>query len=193
MNRIALILFRIILILLIWFELLNWVGILHFSLVYTWQWLMIVAIFVWIITEIVLSYKKNINVPLILALISALLLLDAFWDMFHLYSTIRHYDKFLHFFNSGVVTYLIFIVLGDILRNARLGNMLSAIILISIGSLFWTLYEIEEFLEDVLINKRQIRLWDGYDTAWDLLMNVIWCVAVVLILLVVIKDKKRTK
>lgn len=193
MNKIPVILFRVLMSFLVWFELLNWLGILHFSLVYTWQGLLIVAIFAWIAAEIIITHEKNLNKTLLLSLISISVLLDAFWDIFRFYDTIKNYDKFLHFFNSWVITYLVFIVLKDILKNANLGKYLNLAILITFGSFFWTLYEIEEFLEDILINHKQIRLWDGYDTAWDLLSNVSGCIIMALIIFFLIKSKKINK
>lgn len=193
MNKIALLLFRILMVFLVWFELLNWIGILHFSLVYGWFWLIFVAVFADIMVEIIYKNNKIINIPLLLSLVSISVLLDALWDILHLYSIIHNYDKFLHFFNSGVITYLTFIVLKDKLQKTNLGKFFTSVILIAIGSFFWTLYEIEEFLEDVFINHRQIRLWDGYDTAGDLSMNVLWCIIMTLILLLIIKNNNDNK
>ena len=180
---------------LVLFEIFNWFWILHFSLVYTWQWLIIVAVFAWIAAEIILKYSKNfnLNIPLLLSLILVSVCLDAFWDIFHFYANIHNYDKFLHFFNSWVITYLVYAVLKEKLYNSHFGKFFNSVILITIGSFFWTLYEIEEFLEDLLINHRQIRLWDWYDTAWDLTMNVLWCVLATLMIIFLMERHKSKK
>ncbi|MDD5377418.1 MAG: hypothetical protein PHH16_04895 [Candidatus Gracilibacteria bacterium] len=141
-------------------------------------------------TEAIITKNKKVPIPLSLFLVSISVLLDASGDILHFYATIHNYDKFLHFFNSGVITYLIFIVLKDTLEEADIGKFLTSAILITIGSFFGTLYEIEEFLEDVLIHHRQIRLGDGYDTAGDLSMNVLGCIVMTLILWKIMEKKR---
>jgi uncharacterized membrane protein YjdF len=65
--------------------------------------------------------------------------------------------------------------------------------LLSISALFGTLYEIEEFSEDVLVNHRQIRLGDGYDTAGDLSANVAGCAVTTLLLYALLRVSETKK
>jgi hypothetical protein len=53
------------------------------------------------------------------------------------------------------------------------------------------LYEIEEYLEDLLINKKLLRMWNSFDTGWDLSMDMLWWLLVVAILLIIHRNHKK--
>lgn len=62
--------------------------------------------------------------------------LDAFGDIFHLYSNIKQYDNMLHFFNSGLVTYLAFLFFRDMTYRSGLSILSQSLIVVSIGITF---------------------------------------------------------
>ena len=183
--------FRLLMWLLIAFEFLNWVNVLHFTLDFSWHWLLITDLLIWIITEIVIKNKKGINLNLVLPIIALSTYLDVSGDMFHLYSKVHNYDKFLHFWISALIAYVIYETLKDKLYKEHYNKALSSIIIISIASLFWMLYEIEEYLEDLLINKKILRMWDSFDTGLDLLMDLLGGIFIVMILLVLHRKKRK--
>ncbi|EKE29593.1 MAG: hypothetical protein ACD_2C00141G0015 [uncultured bacterium (gcode 4)] len=183
--------FRIFMWGLIIYEFLNWINILDWKLNFSWHGLIITDIAVWLICEAVISYKKGINLIAVLPVVLLSVYLDVFWDMFHLYSKIHNYDKFLHFFISSIVAYVIYEVLKDKLYKDHFWKILSSVIIISITSTFWMLYEIEEYLEDAYINKKLLRMWNSFDTWWDLLTDLLGWVLVVIVLLIIHRKKKK--
>lgn len=172
----SLLFFRVAIGILIVFEFLNEVGIWHVPLDFSWHGLMVTSVLVWLIVEILVHYEPNIRVPWVLPWIVLMLYMDALGDIFHFYSTIHPYDKLLHFTGSAVVTYTVYEFFR---KRLFLSPFLSAIVYISIGSTIGMLYEIEEYLEDLFINKRLLRMGDSYDTGGDLLMNLLGCICIV--------------
>ncbi|MDD2565227.1 MAG: hypothetical protein PHZ26_01300 [Candidatus Gracilibacteria bacterium] len=157
-KKVALYIFRLVVGLPVVFEFLNWVKVLGFSLDFSWYGLVITNFFAWILTEIVIYRKKNINLVIILPLIALSIYLDAFGDIFHFYSRVHNYDKFLHFGVSAIIAYSIYEVLNDILYKKHLGKIFSSVIIISFSSTLGMVYEIEEYSEDYFINHKLLRM-----------------------------------
>lgn len=171
--------FRLLFLSLISFEFLNLIKILNFPLDFSWFGLIITASVVWAAVEILSRLLKNQQrLGTILGLSFLVVFLDALGDVCHFYSHFELYDRFLHFAGGGVIVYLVYILTKDFFESIRL-HLASAV---SLSNLFCVLYEIEEYLEDVFIHHRPLRLGDGPDTADDLLMNLLGALFVAFII-----------
>lgn len=166
---------RFILVGLFIFEFLNLVKILHFSLDFTWLGLMITSGMALIIIESISFFlKKHTGKPvlgLVYFMASISVLADAAGDVFHIYSSYEHTDQILHFLGGGCVAICIFSVVkayndAKIIKLSRFSQIFYPI---CVASFMGTLYEIEEYTEDIFFHTN--RLGDGYDTANDLLLN----------------------
>lgn len=179
--------FRLLFFGLIVFEFLNLVEIFHFPLDFSWFGLMITAISVWLIGELmVVKLKKEKYLATVLGLSFLVVFLDALGDVCFFYFHFGLYDRILHFIAGGVIAYLIFILTKDLFKDVRI----HLIFIIALSNLFGVLYEIEEYLEDVFIHKRPLRLGDGPDTADDLLMNLLGAILIALIIYFLRKNFK---
>lgn len=166
---------------LIIFELLNWVGVLDYTLDFTWLGLIITAGPVWIFLECLNSYFKkkfNSGLPGILFLIAALgLYIDALGDVFKLYSTYYWYDQVAHFIGGTAASIVVLVTV--IKKKINLGNFSQGLVVVSITTFILVLYEMEEYLEDVFFNTN--RLGPGSDTANDLYLGLTAATLVTLI------------
>lgn len=178
--------------LLLVFEVLNWVGVLDYTLDFTWLGLVITLVPVWIFLEYLNSYFKkrfNSQLPGILFFIAAAgLYFDAMGDTFNLYSTYNWYDQVGHFIGGTAVS---IVVLTTVLKKKiNLSNFSQGLVVVSIATFLLVLYEMEEYLEDVFFSTN--RLGPGADTANDLFLGL---TAAILVTLVYFgfRNKKRSK
>lgn len=164
---------------LILFEFLNLIGFLNIPLDFSWFGLIITASFVWLVIELLIyKLKKQQYLVTILGLSFLVVFLDALGDICHFYSNFGMYDKFLHLLAGVVIAFLIFILTKDLFRNRRLHS----VFVLGFANLFAVLYEIEEYLEDVFIHHRPLRLGTGPDTADDLLMNLVGALFIIFVI-----------
>lgn len=168
---------------LIIFEILNYLKILQFNLQYTWLGLIITSTVSLIILEITAyRYKEKKGHFLhwsIWLIVVAGLSLDAAGDFFLLYGKFDWWDQVVHLFNSAMVCFTLLTVINafwiDKFRfsllfktgRLKLSLLLASSITMSLGAL----YEIEEYVEDLIFHTN--RLGPGTDTADDLFMNLI--------------------
>ena len=193
---------RLLFAVLIIFELLNYLKILQFSLEYTWLGLVLTSSFCFILLEaIAYKYKQKKGHYLhwsIWLIIAAGLSLDAFGDFFHFYGKYNWWDQFVHLFISAVVCFTLFIIVSAfwidrfrfslLLKTGRL--KLSLLLAVTSAMSLSALYEIEEYLEDVIFKTN--RLGPGADTANDLVFNLIGVLtAVILITIYYLATHKR--
>ena len=167
---------------LIIFELLNYLKILRFNTQFTWLGLVITSMASLILLEITArKYKQKKGHYLhwsIWLIVASGLSLDAFGDFFHLYNKINWWDQFAHSFISAVACFTLFIVISafwiDKFKFALLmktGRLKLSLFLAATSAMSLSaLYEIEEYLEDVIFHTN--RLGPGTDTANDLLCNL---------------------
>lgn len=171
---------------LIIFELLNEVGILLFSLDFTWFGLSITAIISWLVIEIVSSLlRKYCGEGLAgwaMFIATGGIYLDALGDILHFYGRFGWYDQLAHLAGGAAVAILIFDALWQMnkCQKIKLGNWGLNIFAICGATLFGALYEIEEYLEDYFTGSH--RLGDGFDTANDLMLDIIGAIAIILII-----------
>ncbi len=116
--------------------------------------------------------------------------LDAIGDYLFWYDQFRYYDAVLHFIVPAVITS----VLANIIPQFRpniLKQSLWPFMIASLVIVIGVVYEIEEYLEDLIFGSN--RLGDGFDTANDLLMDVLGALlpAVIIYIYTRIKRAKR--
>lgn len=183
------------------FNFLNLIGVLHFTLQFTWRGLFITALVTWAILEgVAYRYflKKGFGLHAIIWIIVFLsLVMDASADIFHLYSRFEWWDQCTHFVNSGLICLAIFISISAFWLNRpglallhkparlHLGLFISATTTMALSAL----YEIEEYIEDVLYGTH--RSGPGTDTPNDLLCNALGIILSVAIIWIIMKLRHK--
>lgn len=171
--------FRLLFVGLIIFEFLNLIGILNFPLDFSWFGLIITATAAWLIVELIAHFFREPRfLKPALALSFLGVLIDTSGDVFRLYSQFGWYDKAAHLIVGGMAAYLIFLASRKFFE--QFNQFIHSLFVLGISNLLGVLYEIEEYLEDLLIHGRGLRLGDGPDTANDLLLNLLGSLAVLL-------------
>jgi len=172
---------RIILGLLVLFELLNWVGVFHYNPDFTWLGLIVTAVAAWGIFEYAgyrLAQQTGKPVPAIAGwALLVPLFVDAMGDTFHGYSHFPNYDRVAHLAGGfgGAVVVLGLVWAWSSARYQRWHPYAAILIVSFLGAL----YEIEEYLEDYWTGSH--RLGDGPDTANDMMLNILGALAAVVI------------
>ena len=96
--------------------------------------------------------------------------LDALGEYLHFYTTIEHYDTFLHFLGSAIAAFFLWYILYHFTeRSSKYTSLVlfgTAILTISLG----LLYELEEFTEDMMTGSN--RLGGSADTLLDVSMDM---------------------
>jgi len=165
------------------FELLNYLDVLEFNTQYTWLGLVITSAAAFILLEIV-AYQyqkiKNHRLHWIIWIIMVVGLgLDAFGDFFHLYGTYGWWDQVVHYGVNAILSFTLFSIISAFWIDKfkfsllfRSGRLKLALLLSSSITVFLSaLYEIEEYIEDLLFHTN--RLGPGTDTANDLSFNLL--------------------
>lgn len=109
-------------------------------------------------------------------------------------------DQLLHFFSSGLVCFIIFVVISAFwldtfrfkfmhrLDRLRLAIFIAAVSAISLGAI----YEVEEYTEDLVYGTQRSGL--GTDTANDLSLNFLGIVLMSLLLWFILsRQRKKSK
>ena len=176
---------------LIIFEVLNFLKILQFNTQFTWLGLVITSTFILTLLEITAyKYRQKKGHYLhysIWIIVTTALSLDAAGDFFHLYEKISWWDQVVHYSVSVIMAFTLFAVINAfwidkfkyslLLKEGKLklALFLAATSTISLGAL----YEVEEYLEDVLFHTN--RLGPGTDTANDITLNILGALTTVTI------------
>ena len=188
---------------LIIFEILNFLKILQFNTQFTWLGLVITSIFILTLLEITAyKYRQKKGHYLhwsIWIIVTTALSLDAAGDFFHLYSKITWWDQVVHYSVSVIMAFTLFAIINAfwidkfkyslLLKEGRLklALFLATTSTISLGAL----YEVEEYLEDVLFHTN--RLGPGTDTANDITLNILGAITTVIIVSVYYHITHRRK
>lgn len=159
------------------FELLNYLNVLHFSVDYTWfgrlfstlfifTTLLLIDLIVWRTLQIRLDGK-------IWLFLAILLTFDFLGDIFHFYTRWEWYDQLVHFMSGLVLVTVLGLCFEQIVTRKGWNIPLPMLYLLVLGvnTIFAVLYEIEEYSEDYLYHTH--RLGDGPDTVNDLLLNLV--------------------
>lgn len=166
------------------FELLTLAQIFPFQPYYTALGLTITSATAFFVLEFVyrkmhLSTRKGLLLSSGHLAIVAALYIDAIGDYAFLYQKWTYYDTILHLSISFAGAWYLWNVYkpSGMSVKQHLWNIVTTVVT------FGVLYELEEYVEDVITGSN--RLGDGFDTANDLLMDVLGaCVFVVIALLV---------
>lgn len=176
------------------FELLNWLGVLDFTLDFTWLGLVLTGGFVWVSIEIVSAKLKKSTGQGLPWYVFAIALLgiswDAMGDVSHWYVKFEWYDQVAHANGGAMSTLIFFFVFYRMLQAGKIkvGPKLLGFMAFCGGTLLGVLYELEEYIEDVITGGN--RLGTGVDTANDMLWNAIGGLLVVYIAIKFIKKRK---
>lgn len=182
---------------LIIFELLNALGILHFTLDFTWLGLSITAIISWLVIEIASrALKKSCGKTIAgwaLLVVTGAIYLDALGDIFHFYGKFEWYDQLAHLAGGAAVAILTFNILWQMSQceKIRISPWNIGFFTIAIATLFGALYEIEEYLEDYFTGSH--RLGSGFDTANDLMLDILGAITIVSIISLIYNFTKKRK
>jgi hypothetical protein len=180
------------------FEFLNWVGLLHFSLEFTWLGLLLTSGAVWLACEMITKEFHHNELPPRsqgLAFMGAAIPIyaDALGDINRWYGAISHYDKYLHFLGGAAAAGLVLLVIYTYAKRKKASFTISenwvAWISFLIATALGVLYEFEEYLEDYFTGSH--RSGGGPDTAGDLLFDTFGAILVIVTVWLVWKAKKK--
>jgi uncharacterized membrane protein YjdF len=175
-------------------ELLSWLKILPLTLEFTWFGLMLTASFVWLGLEIISWRLRKAGARYLwgLTYLGALLSLcvDAFGDIFRFYGSYTHYDQFAHFIGGAMIALVVFDLMTALYKSGKISIPLKGrgVLAIATAMAMGSLYEIEEYSEDVLFGSH--RLGDAFDTANDMLLNTLGAIAIIIIIVMIRRRKK---
>jgi len=188
-DRLLIYLSRILLWGLFLYEILNVVGLVHHQIDFTWTGLAATTVFSCFVLEMILYYTKKIFGQVIFGILmltaSAAIFADALGDMHKLFDKLYWFDQVMHFFAGGVICAgIIFWVFKKLEDNGKI-----KIGLFGVGFITWmttaffgVLYELGEYFEDLLTGSH--RLGDGFDTANDLMHDVLGSLLLISILII---------
>lgn len=166
---------RLFVLALITFEFLNLIGILNFTLDFSWLGLIVTSGVTLIIAEAIYYYfrKKGIELSFLPYFMIALALwFDAIGDVGHFYGRISWYDQAAHVLGGSSVMSMAIGILSRFHEKIKISVLTMLFVALAFTALFGDLYELEEYLEDELYHKRTVRLGDGPDTANDIMLNL---------------------
>ena len=194
---------RVLFICLIIFEILNFLKILNFTLEFTWLGLIITAIVFLVLIEVTAhryrqKKKHSLHWSIWLIILTGLCL-DVFGDIFHFYGQYNWWDQVVHIFISGVVCFTLFTIINAfwidkfkfslLFKKGRL--TLSLFLAATITMTLTVLYEIEEYIEDILFDTN--RLGPGTDTVNDLVCNLFGVLIIVIFVVVYYQVTRKRK
>jgi hypothetical protein len=169
---------RVILAILIIVEVLAATGVLPLQTEFTWKGLLLQSIIVLLFTEAINKYVERKKLDIAIgpgALLFALqITADATGDLGHLYSRFVWFDQLLHFTGGFVITFMTTGIYRALFERQKVVPLPRTEIVLSglgVGMICATLYEIEEYLEDLLTGSH--RLGNGFDTADDLASDLL--------------------
>lgn len=174
-------------------EVFSWAKILPLTLEFTWFGLILTASVAWGAVELISWRLRKVGAQslwggtLLIVLISQCT--DAGGDIFRLYGMYSWYDQVAHVVGGAAVALIFFNLLTSlhVAQRISLGQKLRGWIAVMGSMAIGSLYEIEEYSEDIIRNAH--RLGDAFDTANDLLMNTVG--AILCIFIIVWVRRKR--
>jgi len=195
MNIVILYLVRFIFLGLVFFELVNFFGVLNFELDFSWIGLALTSLFVWAAIEAIhYKFKKSVGkvLPSIVLIAPTFsVLIDALGDILRFYSSYSWYDQLAHFVGgmsaAGFVYFVIKIYISE--KNINLGKKFIGVISVFGTAFLASFYEIEEYAETLFLHNN--RLGDRMDTPNDLFLTVFGGFLGALLIMIYLKIKKR--
>lgn len=159
------------------FEYLNYLGVLHYTLTFSWLGLLLTGLSMWLLVELAsLVLKAKIGSPLpwpAMLFGAGGIYVDAVGDIGKYFARFGSYDQFAHFTITGLVAGLFVWFFWMLQKHGHFpaGSFFLVATAFLVANLLGMLYEIEEYLEDYFTGSH--RLGDGPDTANDLLLNLL--------------------
>lgn len=187
---------RFFFVLIILFEIANYLRVFHFTVDFTWFGLIVTSLFVFGALEIgnkVITKKLHTPLPHIVWFIAFLTVaVDAAGDIAHWYSRWLWYDQVAHALGGAITVLVIFVIFTIVARSHAWQHPthLSYSYAIGLATVLGVLYEIEEYLEDYFGFTN--RLGDGRDTANDLLLNLVGSIAALTVIALTRYVRKRS-
>lgn len=186
MNKILINFTRIAFLGFLIFELLNYFGLLNYTLDFSWLGLVVTLIVAWSGIEIINWYLKKYCRQylsgLAILLVVGLVYFDALGDILKFYSQLGFYDQISHLVGgataAGIVLSII-LALRDC-QKIKLGFFATGFFTLVSASFIGVLYELEEYFEDYFTGSH--RLGDGPDTANDLFLNIVGALLIIAII-----------
>mgnify|MGYP001562475370 CR=1 FL=1 len=177
-------------------EVLSWAKILPLTLEFTWFGLVITGGVAWGTIELISWRLRKLGAQnlwggtLLLVLVSQCT--DAGGDIFRMYGTYSWYDQVAHLVGGAAIALVFFNLLTSlhVAQRIRFGPGLRAWFAIMAAMAVGSLYEIEEYAEDIL--RHANRLGTAFDTANDMLCNSLGAVALVVLLVWIRQRRKLT-
>lgn len=166
------------------FEILCWLGWLPIQTYYTEFGLVIMNVFIWCVFE----WKRPAPWAALPGVIC--IYFDAIGDYTHWYATYQYYDVWMHGLGGASTALFIYYWYSQTL----LGKLPRSVVLwlaLATAMAFGSLYEIEEYLEDVITGS--YRLGDGFDTANDMFMNTTGAILVLLLAWLLYKHRQKSR
>jgi len=161
---------------------------------FTWKGMIIQNVVIWTSLEavrvLIKRHKLDMSAGPSAQIITVQLIVDAIGDMGHLYARFNWYDQIMHF-TGGMAAALMTTALIQAIHKRHKHRLfplaevyISGFALSMVGQV---LYELEEYIEDVLTGSN--RLGDGFDTANDLMLGMF---GALLAALIVVKIPRLT-
>ncbi len=157
---------------LISFEFLNLRGFLPFTLDFSWLGLIGTAFFIWLSLEVYHYFYQPLPWFIYFTAFSGVTL-DAFSDIFHLYSQIIWWDRWMHFFEGAIAAIIILYLFKKSPFYSHAKDFSVGVYTILLISFLGFLYEYLEFLIDKFYFGYPKSLGDGPDTVDDMLFNLL--------------------
>ncbi|MDZ7798087.1 MAG: hypothetical protein U5L76_00545 [Patescibacteria group bacterium] len=136
--------------------------------------------------------KLQISLPFYIAWTTALAVwFDALGNFAGLYEKILWWDKLAHVVGSGALTLAFFFIFYELNKKGKikLGKFNLSLYSISLAVFLSSIYEVSEFLGDQWFATR--RVTDLYDTADDMMWNIIAGIVIVIIFWLLLSFKRR--
>jgi len=195
-NKISINFARILFIGIIIFEFLNYFKILKFKLDFTWLGLILTAGLIWMLIEGINYFLKTrcrrLFHPMTWFSAFFIISLDMLGDILHFYSTYGWYDRILHFTGSVATSIIILSVFIAVNSSGihKMGDFLIYYLTFTSIIALGVFYELEEYFEDYFTLSN--RLGDGLDTMNDIFLEVLGVAAVISLVIIIKKIRKRT-
>jgi len=144
-----------------------------------------------LIVYYLLKKKYQIILPWFVALAVVLgVWIDAIGNFAYFYSKYGWWDDFTHFIGSLALALILFYIFYQLNKKGiiKLGRFNLNLLVVSVTMLLVALYEISEFIGDLLFNTQ--RIGARYDTASDLTYNLLGALLVVFIGDLIVRRRK---
>lgn len=186
---------RLLFLLLMLYEWLNFFGVLPFEPEFAWPGLLATLIVAWFALEMLDLFYRTGKIESLRAetwfLAFLAVAIDAIGDLHHFYDRWLWYDQVAHFLGTGAVMIALFDVVRAVVDSEKSSatKFVQGLLAYGFSITLASLFEVEEYLEDVFTGSD--RLGSGFDTANDMLMNVFGATAVFSLLLFTGKLRER--